>query len=85
MDDPTDQVDPAARLSNSRQVGWVHPVGKVLDALRGAGLRLDRLEEHPRITWRMFRCLIQDGDGLWGWPDKPWLPLSLGLHVIKET
>ena len=47
-------------------------------------LALDRLEEHPRITWRMFRCLIQDEDGLWGWPDKPRLPLSLGLQATRE-
>ncbi len=83
MDDSTNDVDPAARLSNSRQFDWMHPVGKMLDALRRAGLWMDQLEEHCRIAWRVFRCLVQDGDGLWDWPDKPWLPLSLGLHATK--
>ena len=81
LDDPTDYADPAARLRNARQVTWLHPLGSVLGALQGAGLRLDRVAEHPRLTWQMFRCLMRDGDGLWTWPDRPWLPLSLEVQA----
>ncbi len=84
LDDPTDYADPAARLRNARQVNWLHPLGAILAALRGAGLRLEALEEHPRLAWQMFRSLVRDGDGLWTWPDRPWLPLSLGLNAIRE-
>ena len=42
----------------------MHPLGEVLGALRDAGLALEWLHEHPRLTWRMFRSLVRDADGL---------------------
>ncbi|HEY0203575.1 MAG TPA: class I SAM-dependent methyltransferase [Acetobacteraceae bacterium] len=83
-DEPTDYADPAARLRNERQVNWLHPLGAVLAGLRDAEMRLDTLQEHRRVAWQMFCCLVQDGDGLWTWPDRPWLPLSLGLEAIRD-
>jgi SAM-dependent methyltransferase len=83
IDDPSDYADPAANLANARQVVWLHPLGDVLDALREAGLRLEWLREHPRVTWRMFRCLVRDPDGCWAWPDRPWLHLSVSLRAVR--
>jgi len=50
---------------------------------RVAGLRLDRLHEHPRVAWKMFSQLSQDGDGCWTWPDRPWFPLAVSLFMTK--
>lgn len=82
-DNATDYVHPTARLTNSRQVNWLHTLGDILAALRAAGLQLDWLREHPRITWRMFRTLVEDADGCWAWPDRPWLPLALSLRAAQ--
>ena len=82
-DDPTDYANPDARLANSRQVNWLHPVSDIVNALQTAGLRLEWLHEHPRIAWRMFRSLVRDADGMWTWPDKPWLPLALSLRAVR--
>lgn len=84
-DDPSDYVDAAARLTNARQVNWLHPLSSILGALHDAGLRLEWLHEHPRVTWRMFRCLVRDGDGCWTWPDRPWLPLSVSLRATRAV
>jgi len=84
LDDPTDYADPAAHMANQRQVNWLHPLGDTLAALQGAGLRLEWLREHPRIAWQMFRCLVLDADGMWTWPDKPWLPLAMSLRAVRE-
>jgi SAM-dependent methyltransferase len=62
IDDSSDYADPAVKLANSRQVNWLHTTGAILDALREAGLRLEWLHEHPRVTWRMFRQLVRDPD-----------------------
>lgn len=62
----------------------MHLLGTVLAGLRDAGLRLEGLQERPRVAWQMFRCLMRDGDVLWAWPDRPWLPLSLGLLAARE-
>jgi SAM-dependent methyltransferase len=81
FDDPSDYADASARLANSRTVQWMHSLADILEALRTAGLRLEWLHEHPRVTWRMFQSLVQDSDGLWTWPKRPWLPLALSLRA----
>ncbi|MBD0274899.1 MAG: class I SAM-dependent methyltransferase [Acetobacteraceae bacterium] len=83
MDDPTDYADPSARLRNARTHTWMHPLGEVLGALKEAGLALEWLREHPRVTWRMFRSLVRDADGLFTWPDRSWLPLAYSLEARK--
>ncbi|AWV21492.1 SAM-dependent methyltransferase [Roseomonas mucosa] len=84
FDDPLDYADPSARLVNSRTVNWVHPLADMLGALRSAGLRLDWLREHARLTWQMFPALLRDADGLWTWPGRPWLPLALSLRALRD-
>jgi SAM-dependent methyltransferase len=84
LDEVTDYADPDARLANARTCQWIHPIGGVVTALISAGLRLDWLHEHDAITWRMFRCLIEGADGLYRWPDKPWLPLAYSLQATRS-
>lgn len=83
LDNPMDYADPEARLRNARTHEWMHPLSEVLGVLAEAGLALDWLREHPRVTWRMFRCLVRDADGLFTWPDRPWLPLAYSLSARK--
>jgi SAM-dependent methyltransferase len=85
LDEVTDYADETARLRNSTTHQWIHPLGAVITSLISAGLRLDWLHEHDAITWRMFRCLIKGPDGLYRWPDKPWLPLAYSLQVTKPV
>ena len=76
LDGTADHADPAARLRHARTHNWMHPLVEVVGALADAGFVLDRLREHPRVTWRMFRGLVRDGDGLFTRPDRPWSPLA---------
>lgn len=82
-DDVVDYADPTARLVNTRTMVWLHPLADILGALRDAGLRLDWLHEHPRITWQMFPALVRDADRLWTWPGRAWLPLAVSLRAVK--
>jgi SAM-dependent methyltransferase len=82
-DEPMDYADAGARIANSRTIVWMHPLGEILGALRSAGLALDWLQEHPRVTWRMFAALERDADGLWAWPGRAWLPLAFSLRAAK--
>jgi SAM-dependent methyltransferase len=84
LDDSTDYADEKARLVNSRTYTWIHPLGSVVGALGDAGLRLDWLHEHDRVPWRMFRQLVAGDDGLFRWPDKPWLPLAYSLRARRR-
>jgi SAM-dependent methyltransferase len=85
FDDPTDYADPAARLANSRTVEFQHGVGDILGALRGAGLSLDWLHEHPRLAWQAFPVLVRDADRMWTWPGPAWLPLALSLRAVRAA
>ena len=84
-DNATDYMDRAARLENSRQVSWMHPLGSTVTALLDAGLRLEWLHEHDAVTWQMFAALVEGQDGLFRWPDKPWLPLSFSLRAVRAS
>jgi SAM-dependent methyltransferase len=83
FDDPSDYADPDAQLRNSRTVAFIHPVAGIIGALMAAGLRLEWLHEHDRLTWQQFRRLVKGADGCWTWPDRPWFPLSLSLSMRK--
>ena len=79
MDQADDYANREAVLENSREIGFLHPLGDVIAALGEAGLHIRFLREHDAVTWQMFRCLVEGPDGLWRWPDRPWLPLSFSL------
>lgn len=83
FEEDSDYANPAAALENTRQYVWLHPMGDVLAALADAGLVLRYLREHDGLPWAMFRCLVQSPDGLFRWPDRPWLPLSFSLLAEK--
>jgi SAM-dependent methyltransferase len=85
FDDPSDYAVSSARLANSRTVEWMHPLADILEALRSAGLRPDWLHEHQRLPWQIFPGLVRDVDGLWTWPDRPWLPLGLSLRARRDA
>ena len=84
FDDPRDYADPNARLENARTYEWLHPLGEVVSALIGAGLTLRWLHEHDFVAWRMFEVLVEDGEGMYRWPDRRWLPLAYSLRAERR-
>jgi SAM-dependent methyltransferase len=83
IDESRDYMDPEARMTNTRMHQFMHPVSAVITALLQAGLALEWFREHDAITWRMFACQVEGEDGLFRWPDKPWLPLAFSLRARK--
>lgn len=84
-DNPNDYANAGARLVNSTTCTWLHPLGELISGLLDAGLVLRTLLEHDAITWPMFRLLVKGADGLYRWPDKPWLPLAFSLVASKPA
>jgi SAM-dependent methyltransferase len=82
--DPGDYVNAEARLTNATSYNWIHTLGDVVTSLITSGMTLDWLHEHAAVTWRMFRILVEDADGLYRWPDKPWLPLAFSLSATRR-
>lgn len=68
----------------ARNHQWIHPLGEVVSAVAGAGLRIDFLHEHDGIHWRRWPSLVQRSDGAWTTPPgTPRLPLEYTLQARK--
>jgi SAM-dependent methyltransferase len=78
-----DYVAGETQFANPTTYTWLHPLGDIVTGLIEAGMRLDWLHEHDAVTWRMYRCLVEDERGLWRWPDKPWFPLAFSLSATR--
>ncbi len=83
LDDERDYADATARLTNVRTHSFNHTIADILGALSAAGLSLDWFHEHPTVPWEMFSCLVDVGEGMYGFPDRPWLPLSFSLSATR--
>lgn len=75
--------DTLALAQRGAEHEFMHPLGEVATGLIDAGLTLDFLHEHDGVPWRMFACLAQGADGLYRWPDRPWLPLAFSIRATR--
>jgi SAM-dependent methyltransferase len=72
-------------MTRTRQVQWQHPLGEVLTALAGAGLRLDFLHERDVTLFRRFPVL-ESADGEYRFPaGHPRVPLLYSLHATRPA
>ena len=71
-------------LAATRTYQWIHSLSRVVGALRGAGLALDFLNEHPGLPWPPLPMCEHGADGLWYLPPSvPAFPLSYSLRATK--
>lgn len=75
-------TDLEAPTVNNRSVEWQHPLGDVVSALAGAGLRIDFLHEHDMTMFQRFTALRRAEDGYYRFPgDRPRIPLMYSLRA----
>ncbi len=84
MEEAHDYVDETTTVANATTCTWAHPLSDVISGLMKAGMTLDWLHEHDAVPWHMFDVLVQGAEGLWRWPDKPWLPLAFSLRATRR-
>ena len=71
-------------LQNRRTFSWNHPLADILNAIIGAGMTLEWLNEHAALTWNMFPSMHEGEDGLYRLPlDQPQLPLAFSLMARR--
>jgi SAM-dependent methyltransferase len=79
-------TDDATPLSATRTYEWIHSLSRIMGAMRGAGLTLDFLHEHPGLPWPPFPMCVKSDDGMWRLPDAiPAFPLSFSLRARKSS
>jgi hypothetical protein len=73
---------PEARYDHHYE--WMHSISSILMALVGAGLTIERLEEHAESSYKCFPFLVETAPGTWktpkGYPD---LPLTFTLAARR--
>lgn len=79
-------ADPDADIVDQTEHSWDHGLGEIVTALIDAGLRIDRLVEHPFLEWKVD-WLVEDpaGSGRWRLPPEVagGLPLMFSLLASK--
>ncbi|WP_329396487.1 class I SAM-dependent methyltransferase [Streptomyces lydicus] len=81
---PGSYTDFDAQTVNNRSVEWQHPIGEVVSALAGAGLRLEFLHEHDMTMFQRFGALRRADDGFYRFPgDRPRVPLMYSLRASR--
>lgn len=83
---PGTYTDFDAQTVNNRSVEWQHPLGDVISALAGAGLRIDFLHEHDMTMFQRFTTLRREDDGYFRLPaDRARMPLMYSLKATRPA
>ena len=78
-----DTTPVAAATTNS----WIHPLSDIINAVIGAGLRLDYLHEHEELAWQFAPIMVaKEGKRrMWVLPEGfKKLPLAFSLQATKS-
>jgi SAM-dependent methyltransferase len=78
-------ADPSADVSQAESYEWMHTVGDVINALIGAGLRIEYFHEYPYTVFKQFPFVEKDADGLWRpTHQRDCLPLLFSIRAVKN-
>ena len=83
-DEPGTYADLHAATTNNESWEWQHPLGDVVSALAGAGLRIDFVHEHDVLVWQALPEMVQGDDRLWRLPGDR-IPLSFSIRATRDT
>ncbi|MHA1994111.1 MAG: class I SAM-dependent methyltransferase [Candidatus Hodarchaeales archaeon] len=72
------------KIKNTKEYGWIHDLGYIVNNLINSGLQIEFLREYPFTAWKMFPFL-KEKDGWWILPEKyQKIPLTFTLKAKKE-
>jgi SAM-dependent methyltransferase len=85
-DEDTTYTGDTAKVAHATAHEWVHPLSDIINAVIGAGMRLDYLHEHEELAWHFAPIMvpIEGKRRMWVLPQSfPRLPLSFSLKATK--
>jgi SAM-dependent methyltransferase len=75
-----------APITHTTTHEWIHPLSDILNAVIGAGMRLDYLHEHETLAWQFAPIMVPRAGKRQMWvlpPGFPRLPLAFSLRATK--
>ena len=85
-EDGTYSDNPAdTKITHTAHHEWNHTIGEIVNALVGAGLTIDRLDEHTEIPWPYSPSCVKHGEN-WLLPEpyRSRIPALFSLHATKR-
>ncbi|MEU1124313.1 class I SAM-dependent methyltransferase [Streptomyces sp. NPDC005899] len=83
---PGTYADVGAATVHNRSVEWQHPVGEVVSALAGAGLRIEFLHEHDASIVARYASLERHADGYYRPPaNRPRIPMMYSVKASRPV
>jgi len=76
-------ADADASVEHKTCYEWQHSVGELLNAVVGAGLRLESFREYPYASYNYWPHMVKDPRGFWRLPGGDLLPLMFALRAYK--
>jgi SAM-dependent methyltransferase len=78
-------ADRSAHVSQTESFEWMHAISDVINALIGAGLRIEYFREFPYTVFKQFPFVEKDADGLWRpTHQQGYLPLLFSIRARKD-
>lgn len=86
-DADTTYADLDAAIENSTTLEFVHSLSSVVNAVIGAGLRLDRLDEFDTLDWKALGHMVEAPLEQWQLPDhqQGHVPLSFAIEATLPS
>ncbi|SCZ08875.1 class I SAM-dependent methyltransferase [Microvirga guangxiensis] len=67
-----------------KDYNWIHPLSDIIGGLLEAGLRLEALNEHERLPYKLFPMMVPAESGMFRLPDGAVpIPLAFSLRAVK--
>jgi len=77
-------ADRSACVAQPVSYEWIHTMADIINALLGAGLRIEFLHEFPYTAWQQLPFMVEGSDGYWRLPDREAsLPLLFSIRARK--
>lgn len=71
-------------VAHTRTYEWPHPLSEVVNAVIGAGLRVERLDEGTVLPWLFSPRMVEvDGGFAWPEPERGRMPVTFSLTARK--
>jgi SAM-dependent methyltransferase len=86
MSEETTYTGDTAKIANPVTYEWLHPLSDVVNAVIGAGMRLDALNEHEKLAWQFAPIMVpvEGRRRMWMLPEGfPRLPLAYSVWSTK--
>jgi SAM-dependent methyltransferase len=86
FDEANTYTGDARPLTHTRNYEWIHPLSNVVNALIGAGMTIDFLNEHDILAWDAYPFMVESGVDQFLLPDgMPKIPLSFSIGATKRS